>query len=208
MTSDTLPPGFTLVQADAVVPQLWRNGGGQTRELLAWPAGGDWKLRISRADIAADGPFSAFEGIDRWFTVLEGAGVVLHFSGDPTKTVPLRLGHAPLHFDGALAPGCTLLDGATQDLNLMARAGRSAMQAAQADVQWCPSYAVSGLYTATAGVLKTSDANDEPVVLPAHSLLWCTGTPAMHWTFTPDTTDTADAADVRAWWLGYTPDTP
>ena len=58
-------------------PQPWRNGGGVTRELLAWPDGGDWRVRVSVADIDADGPFSAFPGVERWFAVLEGAGVAL-----------------------------------------------------------------------------------------------------------------------------------
>jgi environmental stress-induced protein Ves len=66
------------IQADQVAAQAWRNGGGQTRELLAWPNASDWKLRISRADIASDGPFSAFAGVQRWFVVISGKGVVLH----------------------------------------------------------------------------------------------------------------------------------
>ena len=73
-----------VVRADAVEPQRWQNGGGLTRELLAWPdrggPGGDWALRISVADIGADGPFSAFAGVERWFAVLEGAGVRLSAS--------------------------------------------------------------------------------------------------------------------------------
>jgi environmental stress-induced protein Ves len=40
----------------------WRNGGGRTRELLAWPSAEDWQLRVSVAEIEADGPFSAFPG--------------------------------------------------------------------------------------------------------------------------------------------------
>ncbi|MFG5407966.1 HutD family protein [Piscinibacter sakaiensis] len=39
--------------------QPWRNGGGHTRELWTWPADGPWQARLSVADIAADGPFSA-----------------------------------------------------------------------------------------------------------------------------------------------------
>ena len=34
--------------------------------------GDDWTLRISVADIDADGPFSPFPGITRWFAVLDG----------------------------------------------------------------------------------------------------------------------------------------
>ena len=55
----------------------WRNGGGRTRELLAWPHASEWLVRVSVAEIEADGPFSAFAGIDRCFAVLSGAGLVL-----------------------------------------------------------------------------------------------------------------------------------
>ena len=58
-------------------PQPWRNGGGVTRELLAWPQAADWRLRVSVADIERDGPFSPFPGVDRWFAVIEGDGVEL-----------------------------------------------------------------------------------------------------------------------------------
>lgn len=200
--------------AHTVTPQAWRNGGGRTRELLAWPAGQDWQLRISRADIDADGPFSAFPGVERWFTVLEGAGVALHFPDAAAPTATLHAGDAPLHFDGGLAPGCTLLNGATQDLNLMARAGRSTLQCVQDGTPWTPTFSINGLYTAVAGTwsaVHASDAiatgcpNTSLFALPAHSLLWCEAAASMTtapWTFTPDTPGT------RAWWLGYTPDTP
>ena len=61
----------------------WRNGGGRTRELLAWPTPESWSVRVSVAEIEADGPFSQLPGIDRCFAVLAGAGVVL--------TLPSRL---------------------------------------------------------------------------------------------------------------------
>ncbi len=38
-----------VISAASVAPQAWRNGGGQTRELLTWPAQGPWQLRIGRA---------------------------------------------------------------------------------------------------------------------------------------------------------------
>ncbi len=48
-----------MIRADAstATPVPWKNGGGVTRELLRLPAGSgdDWTLRISVADIAADG---------------------------------------------------------------------------------------------------------------------------------------------------------
>ena len=45
--------------------QAWRNGGGITRELLAWPADAPWQLRVSVAEIIKDGNFSAFPGVQR-----------------------------------------------------------------------------------------------------------------------------------------------
>src|SRR5665647_2813187 len=56
-----------------VIP--WRNGGGVTREVVA--SGGsdpqDFDWRISIADVSQSGPFSAFPGVDRVITLVEGA---------------------------------------------------------------------------------------------------------------------------------------
>ena len=68
---------WQVVRVDSAAPQAWRNGGGVTRELLVWPNAEDWLVRLSVAEIERDGPFSAFAGVDRWFAVLSGAGVLL-----------------------------------------------------------------------------------------------------------------------------------
>lgn len=167
-------------------PRPWRNGGGLTRELLAWPAAiqaaapataddPGWLVRVSVAEITADGPFSAYPGIDRWFAVLSGEGVRLGFAaGEQTR----RAGEGPLFFAGESAPACTLLAGATQDLNLMVRRGpggtpRAAMRtAAPGSVQrgrlpWRALYAHGAarlladedLHELRAGTLAWSDAH-------------------------------------------------
>lgn len=109
----------------------WRNGGGSTRELLAWPSAdamadptaNDWSLRLSVAEIARDGPFSAYPGVDRLFAVLSGGGVRLVWPDG--RRLELTPASAPLAFDGADPPTAQLLGGgATQDLNLMLRHGR------------------------------------------------------------------------------------
>jgi len=47
----------------------WRNGGGETREILSWPPGKtDFDSRASIATIPQDGPFSSFPGNDRSIT--------------------------------------------------------------------------------------------------------------------------------------------
>ncbi|GAP34967.1 HutD/Ves family protein [Piscinibacter sakaiensis] len=103
---------------DDVPAQPWRNGGGHTRELWTWPADGPWQARLSVADIAADGPFSAFPGIERHFAVLSGEGVELALPGGPRRVGPRD---PACRFDGGAAPGCRLLGGPTRDLNLMLR---------------------------------------------------------------------------------------
>jgi uncharacterized protein len=100
--------------------QPWRNGGGRTRELLAWPSAAAWQVRVSVASVEADGPFSPYPGIDRWFAVLSGAGVVLAL---PRGAITLGPGSAAIAFAGETAPPCRLIDGPTQDLNLMLRRG-------------------------------------------------------------------------------------
>ena len=162
-----------LVQTSSAAPVPWRNGGGVTRELLRLPANGgdDWTLRISVADIAADGPFSPFPGITRWFAVLEGAGVRLDF---PERALNVQRGDAPLRFDGADAPDCALLDGATRDLNVMVRHARaeSLVTAAtfldEAEPGTSPGFGFFALQP-----LALHGAGALPVKMPALSLAWC-----------------------------------
>jgi uncharacterized protein len=185
---------MNLVRCDAVEPQPWRNGGGLTRELLAWPMHDDWALRISVADIRADGPFSAFPGVDRWFAVLEGAGVML---GLPEGRRNIEAGDPPLAFRGEAAPDCELLDGPTRDLNLMLRrdAGRGGMQRAQAGEDFAPHARFRALFTVDALMLQ-SDGTDA-LRLPPFALAWSGGAQGV-WRI-------AAAAPVRAWWIHFEP---
>ncbi|MBM7325185.1 HutD family protein, partial [Agrobacterium sp. S2] len=46
----------------------WKNGGGVTTEIIVHPAKAsmaDFDWRISMANVAQDGPFSIFPGVDR-----------------------------------------------------------------------------------------------------------------------------------------------
>lgn len=55
--------------------QPWKNGRGTTIELLhRRDAAGASLLRLSRASVVEDGPFSLFPGIERNLTVLSGPG--------------------------------------------------------------------------------------------------------------------------------------
>jgi environmental stress-induced protein Ves len=113
---------WQTIPLEEVSPTPWRNGGGITRELLAWPTAQDWDWRISVAEVEKSGPFSRYEGVDRWFAVLGGAGVRLTLDG---KTHELTAQSAPLHFAGAKACACELIDGPTEDFNLMLKHGHA-----------------------------------------------------------------------------------
>ncbi len=116
---------WNLVRLNEVPPQPWKNGGGTTRELLAWPSATDWRARVSVAQVVADGPFSRFDGVQRWFAVLGGAGVRLDVDG---CTTTLNTASEPFAFGGAATTHCALLDGPTEDFNLMAHQARATLR--------------------------------------------------------------------------------
>ena len=189
-----------------VVAQPWRNGGGVTQELLAWPAdatNSDWQLRISVARIESSGPFSAYPGVERWFAVVQGEGVVLRFAN---RRVMLGAGSEPVRFEGASAPDCGLLDGPTQDLNLMVRsdAGRGAMLLANGGEAWVSTAWLRAVFTAEPVTLQIdgSDAAD----LPVGTLAWREAAGQQVWRLKPG--NAAGNAPIRAWWLQFKPKAP
>lgn len=192
------------VQADSVSPTVWRNGGGQTRELLTRPKGGQWQLRVSLADINRDGPFSAFPGVRRWFGVVAGAGVALRF-GNERQT--LTADSPALQFDGAAAPECSLLDGPTRDLNLMVRSGTALMLQVHASQAWDERYDERGLFTLDAGTMHRRGC--EALPLAKHTLAWFLGAGACR--FEPHSAGSAAGAGSAGraggtgWWLGWSP---
>jgi environmental stress-induced protein Ves len=109
----------------------WKNGGGVTSEIAAYPAGAgldDFGWRVSTATVAAGGPFSRFDEIDRTLLVLGGEGLRLQIGERPPATVTPESG--PISFPGDIAVHAELLDGPVSDLNVMTRRGewRSQLQ--------------------------------------------------------------------------------
>jgi environmental stress-induced protein Ves len=98
----------------------WKNDGGWTTEIARDPAGdGDFRWRISIADIESDGPFSAFPGISRDLVLLAGNGILLDIGDAPTLRLTERFQR--VHFDGEASVDCRLVAGPTRDFNVMAR---------------------------------------------------------------------------------------
>lgn len=165
----------------------WKNGGGTTSEIVCQPAGAtmdgfDW--RVSIAHIASDGPFSAFPGIDRVITLLEGAGVHLHTSDgrvDHRLDQPL----VPFAFAGEAPVQADLLAGDCHDFNVMTR--RAAWRASvtvlhdDAELPACAQgllYAVRGRWSAGAQRLQADEG------------LWWNDT-LTRWFLHPETADAA-----------------
>lgn len=99
----------------------WRNGGGETAEILASPPGAgfeDFVWRISTAIVATSGPFSVFAGVDRVLTVLEGGAMVLSMPGGDRR---VDAASAPLAFPGDVAVSARLEGEALLDFNVMVR---------------------------------------------------------------------------------------
>ncbi|MCX5192608.1 HutD family protein [Streptomyces sp. NBC_00249] len=126
----TSPAGIRILRAADRAAVPWKNGGGVTREIAARPedAGtADFAWRVSLAEVAADGPFSEFPGVDRTLTLAEGAGMDLTV-GEEHRRVDER--YAPRHFPGDLPTGCRLLGGPVVNFNVMWRRERAGARTA------------------------------------------------------------------------------
>ncbi len=111
-----------VIPANEYRRERWKNGAGWTREIHAQPAaapdqGWDWRLSI--AEIDEDAPFSLFPGVDRELVLLSGNGLHLRFEDGDSHA--LRPPHGRLRFAGERAVIGELIDGPTQDFNLMWR---------------------------------------------------------------------------------------
>lgn len=147
----------------------WRNGGGTSEEILGWPPGDErFAWRVALATIEHSGPFSAWPGVDRVFTLIGDERVLLDFDGP--RTVPVARGEV-VRFRGEDAPGCRLEGGPARAFNLMLRRGR-----ARGDVAIARNRApaalpmVAGVCYAAAGACRVEGAGAPIDVDEGHAL--------------------------------------
>jgi environmental stress-induced protein Ves len=156
------------VPLDPIKPAPWRNGGGTTRELLAWPHPEAWNVRVSIAEVSADGPFSTFPGVTRWFAVLAGERVKMRVGGDEHV---LGAGSPPLCFDGGTAAHCGLASGATEDFNLMLRGREGRLERVSGrQERACRKGSLVGVYSHEHEVAFL--AVEVRIVIPPRTLAW------------------------------------
>lgn len=157
----------------------WKNGGGTTRNIAAAPDGAtlaDFDWRISIADVEADGPFSAFDGVDRVIMLIEGAQMQLEVAGRPHRLERLEA----FAFHGEDPTSCRVPSGPTRDVNLMTRRGRATgeMRAVQVEHEHAAKVAAGDvvvLFALTAGL--TIDSGLE---LSARDAVICEAAEVVH----------------------------
>lgn len=160
--------GWHFARLADVPPTPWRNGGGSTRELMAGPDAKDWLWRFSVAQVAQAGPFSAFPGVQRWFAVLSGAGVRLKMADGVHS---LEAASQAFAFDGGAAVDCELIEGPTQDFNLMARVPGSVMRRVRGEhAAALDAPKLIAAYPVRIGATAVFDLEETPV--PAQVLAW------------------------------------
>ncbi|HET6912640.1 MAG TPA: HutD family protein [Rhodanobacteraceae bacterium] len=149
----------------------WANGSGQTAVILREPAAGDWRVRISIAQVERDGPFSDLPDTRRLLVPLD-APMELRF---PDGQVQRTNRFGVLRFAGAPAPYGVLPEGPTRDFNLMLRHGArgelfartlvdSMVLPPEADARWLV-YLHRGSATISTGATRLELAADDAAVL-------------------------------------------
>jgi environmental stress-induced protein Ves len=120
----------SIIRSEDLVARPWKNGQGVTWEIAIDPPGsgmGDFRWRVSRARIEADGSFSSFPGYERWITCVEGSGFALHFEDGVKLAVPPFV---PVRFAGDRPAMCRLAGGPCTDINVIARRDQVVMAVA------------------------------------------------------------------------------
>ena len=105
----------------------WKNGGGSTTEIAIYPEGSSisdsgFIWRVSIAEVASDGPFSRFPGIDRQIMTIAGHGMILEAGRNGTIDLSQRF--VPQAFSGDWDVEGRLIDGPVRDFNLMVARSR------------------------------------------------------------------------------------
>ena len=148
-----LPPqGFTTVP--------WKNGGGITHEIIRDQTT-PWRWRISLAEVAFDGPFSAFDGMARVLTVIHGAGLALVTADRVLHARPM----VPLAFSGGLAVEGRLVDGPVRDLNVIYDPGTVEVDVSVRHGPW-QGAVIGGVYAMEGGVTLSG------ALVPPHAMGW------------------------------------
>ncbi len=107
-----------IIRASDYRVMPWKNGGGETTEIIVSPVAVNFDWRASIAKVKADGPFSTFAGYERHIMTLSGEGMNLDIEGRGRFELNL---FRPFSFSGDLQVLGSLRNGPVLDFNLMVR---------------------------------------------------------------------------------------
>ena len=96
----------------------WANGRGTSYEIASdRNEAGEWTWRLAMAPVNEDGPFSRIECVNRFLTVVDGAGMLLSVDRKKLQCLPMQV----VRFRGDAITEATLTDGPIMDINMMVR---------------------------------------------------------------------------------------
>lgn len=159
-----------VIREAELVRRPWKNGGGATVEIDVFPEGADLETfdwRLSMADVASDGPFSLFPGIDRTLVLIRGEALILNVAGTLHR---LDASQLALAFEGNVPVIGHLPCGPIRDFNVMTRRGRFAHHVRRAPPGRL-SVEGEALLLAGAGYLNVTVAGEMHHLGPLDSLL-------------------------------------
>lgn len=153
-----------LITPDQFTTMPWKNGGGITHEIARAEDAGGLIWRLSIAEVASDGPFSAFPSLSRVLTVIEGAGLHLHHATGVLPALPMQ----PVAFSGDLPITSQMIDGPIRDFNVIFNGARvrATVTAVSGALPACP--AAPGR---TYALLALAETTMDGVRIPANSLI-------------------------------------
>ena len=112
-----------LIAANNFKRMPWKNGKGETTELIAMhdPLTNELVYRLSVASVTLDGDFSDFSGFQRTLMMIAGNGIALSHqtqaTQNPTQTLTRQYQYCS--FDGGWKTKAKLIDGAITDFNVI-----------------------------------------------------------------------------------------
>jgi uncharacterized protein len=173
------PPHYQILTQSEFRRMPWKNGLGVTLEIWIDQDQQGQRFRISQANVADNGQFSDFSGLQRALVLLNGNGVTLTHH-NVQHSVEINTLNQPLdiaHFSGSDITEASLHNGAIDDLNIMTR---------QTDTTACVNahfasdqFTITG-HTLFSGFYANSDTrvsltcpehNTQCIELPSQSLL-------------------------------------
>lgn len=115
--------GYKVIQQSEYSCMPWKNGLGETFEIVVNQNQQGQRFRISQATVVEDGIFSDFSGLDRTLVLLSGEGMRLsHRSVEDISThTQLNAALDIARFAGGDHTYAELTNGRIEDLNIMVR---------------------------------------------------------------------------------------